>query len=445
MNGGRKGIIFRLWRHAVFKESAISLVLKLLAAALSFVASMMFARGLGVEAFGHFSAILAYTAVLAVLGGFGLNVLSVREVAACNARREWSLLRGFLQFTTRWSVLGTVLAGACYALWAARLVEPAYVSAYLYAAPLILLIALNNRRAAILRGLNHVVLGNLADQTVRYIFVLLALVALPFFATLSLSNAVLIHIGGAVVSLVVGGMLLLSRLPPEIRGMRGSEAQADTWKREMTPFYVIALLQILNTQFMTILMASLASPADTALYAVALRATELVSMGLLAVNAVVQPKLVGALAANDRPLVQRLANQSAKVAMLAGGGACAFLLLAGPLVLSVFGPEFESAYPALAVLTVGQVFSALTGSCGAVASMAGMQRAVMRALAFAVASSSVIAVLLVPVLGALGGAIATASGVILVNLITVRVVWKQLAIYTPAFGYRLVQRRANGR
>lgn len=434
-------LLARARASTLVRESTATFALRLAGAAFGFLSSLLFARYLGVAGYGELSVILAATALLATTASLGLPSLAVRLIATYHTGGDWPRLRGFIQFAHRWTLAAALVLTAGFVAWALVPGRGSAWTAYLVAAPMILLAALNQQRASILRGLNHVVAANLPEHVLRPSVVLVMLLTLPLVTGIDVQTAVAIQLAAVATSLVIGAGMLARRVPAELRHSP-VVSEGRRWYREMQPFFLITLLQAVNLHFTLIYVASLSSVAEAGMFNVALRVVELVTFGLTAINLTIQPKLAAALSVNDRGRAQHLARQSARLASVAALAAAVALLLAGPRVLGLFGPDFGAAYPTLVVLLLGQLVVALTGPCGAVAAMAGEQRTNLVALAAATVLSIALGYALIPSLGAQGGAWARTAAVAGANLFMAWSVWRKVGLYTLPIG---PYRRPGGR
>jgi O-antigen/teichoic acid export membrane protein len=104
---------------------------------------------------------------------------------------------------------------------------------------------------------------------------------------------------------------------------------------------------------------------------------------------------------------------TAAVGLLVG----AVLIVAGPWLLGLFGPEFVAGYPALVVLVVGQVVNAATGSVGVVLGMTGHAGRLFVNAGLTAVLTVVLNILLIPQLGIVGSALATSISLATVNVV----------------------------
>jgi len=191
----------------------------------------------------------------------------------------------------------------------------------------------------------------------------------------------------------------------------------------------------------TILLSALIGPAEAGTYSVASRLALLVGFALSSVNSLLGPMSAELLARGDFIGLQRaLARGSILAFGLAIFGAVALLLI-GPLLLHLYGPEFSRANPALAILVVGQLTQAMAGSGAGMLAVAGKNRALIIVMSSAVAVNVVLSVILIPTFGQIGAALVTSGAVAGSNFFLALVAWKLLRVDTTVCaGFLLVLR-----
>lgn len=188
--------------------------------------------------------------------------------------------------------------------------------------------------------------------------------------------------------------------------------------------YPLSLVRHGFTMSMPMLLGIWVSAADIGRYAAAARVALLASLLLMAVNAVVAPRLASANARGDRTELSQLVQWSANVNALVAVPVCMILVLFSSQILGFIEPSFREGSWLLRVLVIGQLVNALTGSIAVLLTMSGHERALKVAVFEAAAVGLAATLLLVPLFGVTGGAVGVALSVAWVN---VRCVW---------FGYK---------
>ncbi len=114
----------------------------------------------------------------------------------------------------------------------------------------------------------------------------------------------------------------------------------------------------------------------------------------------------------------------------------AVVLALGKPMLMLFGPEFDSGYPLLFLLVAGVVARAAVGPAESLLTMSGNQNICAALYALTLACNVALSVLLIPLFGLWGAAIATALSMIFEASALSVTVWRKLgivmAIFVPA-------------
>jgi O-antigen/teichoic acid export membrane protein len=130
----------------------------------------------------------------------------------------------------------------------------------------------------------------------------------------------------------------------------------------------------------------------------------------------------------------RLASLTAKIGLAFAIVAAIGLVVAGPLLLSLFGGEFTAAYPVLVVLIAGGLVNAFTGVVAYLLTLTGHEVQALVTFALALAANIILNLLLIPHWGPVGAAAASTSSTILWNVAMVVYVRRRLGIDASALG-----------
>lgn len=156
-----------------------------------------------------------------------------------------------------------------------------------------------------------------------------------------------------------------------------------------------------------LLMGVFASEAATGHFSVALKLATLTSLVLMSFNAITTPIFARLHAEGDRAALVATARQSARLMFWAVVPLIAGLAVAGPWLLQLaFGAGFKAAYVPMLVILGAQLVNAVTGPSDFLMNMTGLQRQLRNIILPAAAVSVVLGVLLIPVWGGIGAALA---------------------------------------
>jgi len=399
----RPGARLPLMRQALF-----GLVFRGGAVALAFASQVVVARALGVAGFGTYVTILTWTTLLALLAGAGLPQAALRFLAGYAETRDWASYRGFMRLAA-FAVAGSgILAGlAAVALFAAvPSLRPA-VGAMATGMLLIVLFGASMLVQSAQIAAHHPLRAELANNVLRSVLVIV-LVGGAWWAGATQ------HAETALAMTVLAGLLtVLAQVGgwhhatgAHWRGPADWRARPE-WLASGQAYLIATVAYALIERLDTILLAALAGPAEVGPYSVAARLALLVSVALTPISAIASASAAQLLARGDRAGLQRLMAQTALLYSGAGVALAAMLVVAAPWLLGAFGAGFVEVRGTVAVLMLGQAAVACAGPAGALLAIAGRNRVLIGIMLAAVLADIALCLVLVPLYGATGAAVAT--------------------------------------
>jgi O-antigen/teichoic acid export membrane protein len=200
------------------------------------------------------------------------------------------------------------------------------------------------------------------------------------------------------------------------------------------PLLFIAFAQELLNQLEIILLGFFGDARQAGLFGAAWRLASLVAFVLTTYGIVCGPVVASAYHKRNLVEVNRVVQFAARLTAISGALAILLLVMTGKFLLRLFGPEFDAAYPALLALLLGGAVNAYTGVVAYLLTLTGRERSAVTIFACAVLMSLVLNVLLIPLLGAVGAAIASSTTISSWNLAMVFWVRRQLGIDATAWG-----------
>ena len=422
------------------RASAGTFAVKLAETGLALGVTASLTRLLGPAGFGTYAFALTIVFLASVPAQAGLPPLVVRETSKAAAADRWGQVDRLWAWSGATGLLVGVVVAGLVMLLAWPLSPPAPLGVLAGGLPLVPLLALTAVRAAALRGLRRMVLGQLLDTVARpAVFLLLIGLAAMLTAPQALTpvRAMLLHTAAAALALA----LATWRLRVAGKGARAraipDPGQPAAWRRAAVPMGLVASLQVLNTSADVVMLGVLADDADVGIYRVAAQAAALVSFGLVAVNVAIGPQVARDHAAGRHHDLQRLVTASARGAFAFALVSVTVLLAAGGWLLSLFaGPAFAAGATSLKILALGQLVNAGMGSVGLLLQMTGHERDTLRNVAVAAGGNVALNLALIPAFGTAGAATATALTFVLWNGLLWRAVHRRLGIESSALGTR---------
>jgi O-antigen/teichoic acid export membrane protein len=396
--------------------------IKVAHAAITFVTAALLAQTLGPAGYGIFSFALALVAFLTIPSELGIPNLAVRELAVTNARKEWPYMRGFIVWSHRTVALTSVAliaVGAIILLVSGDRLSPEKLACLWLGLILVPVLSFGALRDAMLRGLRKVVIGQLPQQIIRPS---LLLVFLLIFGQLSDSRSspvtvMGLHILSVGLAFCCGLFLFLRARPAELR-YAGPKFKNRAWLQSSIPFGMLAALQLINGRTDILALGFFRSDAEIGIFRVATQMAAVVIFALQAVNSIQGPHIAHLFAKGDMDKLQTMITRSAQGVMLFALPAVVVIILFGDYIIAkVFGPEYESAYIPLVILSVGQLVNASMGSVGSLLNMTGHERDTTKSIFVAAVINVTLNLSLVPFWGIIGAAVATTCTLIVWNLI----------------------------
>jgi O-antigen/teichoic acid export membrane protein len=172
------------------------------------------------------------------------------------------------------------------------------------------------------------------------------------------------------------------------------------------------------------------SATEVGIFGAATRLALLVSFLLITLNNVIAPKFAELHAKDDLQALAQLARRSAAMLTLLVSPLFLLLFIYSEETMALFGSEFSAGDTILAILLGGQLINVVTGSVNFLLMMSGNEKTMRNIIIASAILQLVLVFTLVPLIGGVGAAIASATAVAAKNLVTVYAVYRKLGIVT---------------
>ncbi len=405
------------------RTAAAVMVARIAAAGAQFALTLVIARALGAEVSGYYYLAYSVATIASVVASLGVDTATLRFIATAASEDDWPGVSG----VHRQGALVTGLASAAAAAvvfasapWLANSVfdKPEVEAVIRVAAFLIPAQTLLVLYGQILKAVYRPVTSTL-----------LQVLGPPLAASLILlaSGADSATVTMAIVVASAFGFLVFEFI--QWNSTVGRPARQwghfDLSKlmRTALPLMVVSSMSLIIMWSDVIIIGMFGTPEDVGTYTPAARTALLISLGLVAIANVAQPKLAVLYNSGDVEGLEQLARNTSLLGTMVGLPALIVIEAAAPWFMSLFGPEFGVGATALRILALGQFINVSVGSTGVLLTMSGRERYYQRTMTLGALANIVLNVTLIPTLGINGAAIATAlstAGVNLANLTWVR-------------------------
>ncbi|MGV3102509.1 lipopolysaccharide biosynthesis protein [Rothia sp. 32237D007AR] len=458
--------------RSLARSGAFSSLYVMYGSAAAFVATLIVSNGVGEAGAGAFFQVMAFFAVATSLCVFGADTGLVRTMSAQRAVGRYSTLPQLMRFAFGPATLVAVvlaLAALVCALPAVSAGLGADVrAAILVAAPFVVVSAWMTLCFGALRGLGHTVeftfLQSALLPTLRIGAVMLAVTFSGAIAYLALAWAVpLVLVCGLAVlwvrrympnqgdvpdyqarHLAVGQVLASAVAPPE---------SARSFWAFSSARGVSAMVEVVLEWVDVVLIGLFLGPAASGVYGAVNRCVRVGAMVEHTARVVTGPDISAAIARGDQGRAREIFVSATRILVAVGWPFFITLAAFGPVLLGFFGEGFTAGAPLFFIIGVAMLVQMAAGGVQSVLLMSGRARWQLYNKLSALVVALVLNLVLIPLWGLAGAAVAWAAAVLTdCALATVQVYGKlgicprlgevlpvmALAFLTPGLGAALI-------
>ncbi len=425
----------RLLSKFIAKTAGGTFILRLFYLASGFITTLLLTKWVGAEGLGVYNFVLSWIVLVAIFVKFGLEDYLVRETAAARGRQDsetphrlWNFSRGFI-VTTSLTAVGCIFGLLSWIefedpeLWPAFAIGAAMI-------PLLSMIAIYRGH---FRANKKVLMSQIPEYLIRPILLMttigsLVLIASPGRPVIALLINVLATFAGLAFCILVellkkpksteNGHLDLTESPVE-DVFQGYRKASIGWLLGAFPFVLIAGISIINQRTDRLMLGAIKDMQSVGLYSVAVQMAMIVNFTLIGLNQAIAPLVAERHDSNRSKELQKTLIHATNLATIGSLVIVAALVVLGPIILTVFGPEFSGSYLPMIILAVGQLLNVASGPVGTILSMSRQERFVGIGMLASVVCNILLNYLLIPQYGVNGAAIATAISVGVWNLLMI--------------------------
>ena len=395
----------------MLRAGSASVALHLGALLLGVLTTVLLGRAMGATGYGIYAFAYSVVMVLTIPVQAGVPTLVMRESARLGADANYGLIFALWKWSGRLVVACALIAVVLGVLIALTL-DPMYRSTLLVSTALIPLLALSAVRSAALKGLHHVILGQLPDIIIRPLL-LFAGVAIFYLLgrVVSPELTMTVHVLGGLGAFLVGALLLKKHADVVLSAgvVDTSRSKRAEWRQSILPLSGVNALQVVNANVGIVALGILASASEVGLFKVAATVGGVLMFGRTAVISIVQPRMAVAHQKKDHSELQRLAGMVSLASFATTLVVLLGLLAIGQRALPfAFGQDFAAAWPVLLLIGAGQLVNSFFASVGSCLTMARREKLLLRSLVLVSTLSIPVYFILSSQYGALGASLAMA-------------------------------------
>ncbi|MBN1558895.1 flippase [candidate division KSB1 bacterium] len=413
-----KSILADSNRAIFFKGAVGSFAIKFVGAGLLFLSQVALARLCGAEQYGFYAYALSWLTILSILAILGFDTSLLRFIPEYLVKSDWGRLRGIIRTSFVYSAIVSVCISVVgiAAIWFLR----AKITAEWIAPLCIMLCALpfyafTVIRQAALRAFKHVVLAELPESVLRPILLVLTAMLFAHLGAVDATRAWLSQLIAILIAFVLGSVLLLQRMP-RASGQSTIHYDDRLWLTTSMPMLLMSSMNIVLSQASIVILGFYRSSEEIAVFSAATRIVILATFILMAINSIAAPMISELYYANKRQELQSILRFSAKGIAVFTTLTSLLIVVLGRYVLSFFGRDFSDGYAILLVLLAGQTIKSFMGPASFLLNLTGHHNLTAKVMGIAVAVCIVLNVVLIPIWGVWGAALASGVTMALWNL-----------------------------
>ena len=420
----------------LFSQSALAFLIRAFGAASGFFLNLVIARALPTQQAGYYFLAFTVVQVIAATGQLGLPNSLLRFIGGFKAEKDWQQATVVHKLASLWALLfagalGIVLFFISPWFAAHVLAKPEVAPALQAMSPAVVFFALLMLNAHALQAVGDVV-KSVSTMNVL-IPVLVAIALLAGFANDAVTTAGVYSLACLLTMLI---SLIWWQRKPGILWQTNQTFPASTLRQSCIPLWWVALMGVAVQWAGQLVSGAYVTPEQLAILAVAQRTAMLTSFILMAVNLVVAPRFAALYKQGKTRELETIALHSTKLMVLFALPIVGFMLLFPQWLMWLFGEEYKAGANLLRILAIGQFISVMSGSVGFLLTMSGHERDMRNVVLFSGPLAMVLALVLIPLYGVTGAAVATAISVGSQNLLAVVMVEKRLGFNTLAIWRR---------
>ena len=420
----------------LIQSSGFVLVFKVLGALSGYVFAFVVSK-YGADTFGIYE--LAFTAlmILSVVVKWGLDGATVRFTQEYLASGEKGKIKSLVSKSVGTIFISALVAGLLFFLLRKPLAdvfdEPNLEKAYVWVAVGLLPFVLLQYYSEALRALKNMKAFSVFQVgsvliVASGIFILLKDIALPKGEVATLAFVI------STAVFAVGAYLVFQKsFRKRVGNVSAEQIDFKAVFKVGVPLLVSGSLFLVISWTDTLMIGYFKTSADVGIYRVAFKVATLITFLQFAVNSIAAPTIASLYAKDDLAGLRKYIKQ---IGVINAGFAIPTALVViffSEELLNMFGAEYIAGAVIVPILAVGQLVNALAGPVMYILNMTGREKLSQRIMIWMTALNIILNVVLIPMYGIVGAAIATTISMVTWNVIAAFYVYKYYKVIAIPF------------
>jgi O-antigen/teichoic acid export membrane protein len=419
----------------ILKGGMVSFIAKLVAVPISLLTSFILAKYYGAETVGDLALITSFLTISSLFVTIGLDSSLIRFIPEQLSKHGFFGVRviflNAVKIVILTGFLVTLICLYSVSLLATQLFKNINLEQWLYVATfLIVIVSLSNISTAVVRSLQRVELLSILQLLQPFLWLTFLVVMTRWFYSVDgpfytyfLSLTIAAMASTVVVFKLFGYKKNLKKQADHVM-YSPSEMLEISW-----PMFLIGGMGLVISQTDILMLGAMTKSEDVGVYAIVMKLGLAVNFILTSINMVLGPKFAELYYRGDMEGLVSVAKKSSKLIFYCTAPFLLVLVVLGKPILGFFGEEFISGYTTLCFIALGQFINAICGSVGYFMNMTGNQKLFCRIIFSAALLNIVLNLLLIPLYGITGAAIASLLSVCLWNIVTLVFIKNKFGFY----------------
>ena len=414
------------------RVAGAAFIMRVASAVLVYVSQVLFARWMGKFEFGVYVYVWTWLLLAGAFMPLGLSSTAQRFIPEYKAKGALARLRGFLVASRTIPIfLGlATLALSAVLLWALQdKVKPYYVLPLLLAATCLPVHGTSDVLGGIARSYNWVNVAIIPAYILRPL-VILAAMAGVYFGGVPLTAVAAMMIAAGAYWLTTTGQFFAIRRALHREVPRGPCVyDLPLWLKTALPIFMVESFYFLLSYTDILVLDLFVGPEDVAVYYAATKTLAMVAFVYFSVAAATSHRFSEYHSTGQREKLEAFLHQSVRWVFWPSLAITILFLVFGKPLLNLFGAGFEHGYPWMFVLAIGLMARASVGPVERLLNMVGEQKLCAAIYAGTFALNLALCFILIPRLGPMGAAAATASAMVAESALLFLLAKKRLGLY----------------
>lgn len=411
------------------------LLLHLFSLVASFASTWLIARHLGKEGYGLFVYGFSWISILVIIACLGFETLLLRELPGFLVNKSSDKAKSLINFAFKttfiFAIVISIISAASFSLFEFPS-NPSFRKVLFLALPALPFLVSISISSSILRGFKLNGYSMMVEKIIRpsLLFLLAAslIFASDYFNVINLIIGNLFVLG---ISALTAGVVVYFKIMRKLPEHKKADNVFE-WKNIAWNILLINILFILTSQIATLFLGWLSSEGETGMYGLSLRLIELPATVVTLFNFVLAP--IFAEYFSDRKTIElaSLTKKTSLVMITLSLPLIILYLLVPSFCLSLFGNSYSGGEPVLILFSFIQIIVIINGNANYLLLMSGNTLSLIRITGFSLLIQIVLCIVLIPEYGAYGAALATVGQLLFQNTLVYFSVKKKLG-FSPAF------------